>query len=490
MKDVLAIQQEQKYKGHRPTTNLAEQGKYLPKYVEREFDDFLRCGRLEHSFLRVVCGDCKHEKLVAFSCKRRGFCPSCGARRMAEGAALLVNDVLQGYLIRQWVLSLPIPLRLLLARYPSELSKVMQIIHRAISTHIVNKAGFINKQAKTGAVRLIQRFGSALYLNIHFHMLFLEGAISKNQWGRTTFTRIEAPSHNDMVELVHTISQPIAQYLEKVGLVERDMENSFLNLPVDDEDSLLQLQGASVSYRIAMGPQQGQKVFTLQTLLASNRDEYGQLANTSGFSLHAGVFADAYEPEKLERLCRYISRPAISEQRLSMTDHRKVRYELKTPYRDGTTHVFFHPIDFIGKLAALIPPLRLNLTRFFGVFAPSSNLRAQVTASQRGKNSPRLVNIEDEHSDKLYHARSMTWAQRLKRVFNIDITQCEKCQKHNVAIIACITQPDIIHKILSYLDKQGSPITGDNTRAPPVEALEKTLMFDDFQIQSDFDFGA
>jgi hypothetical protein len=133
------------------------------------------------------------------------------------------------------VLSLPIPLRLLLARYPSELSKVMQIIHRGISTHIVNKAEFTNKQAKTGAVTLIQRFGSALNLNIHFHMLFLEGAISENPWGGTTFTRIKAPSHGDMVELVHTISQRIARYLEKVGLVERDTENSFLNLPLDDE---------------------------------------------------------------------------------------------------------------------------------------------------------------------------------------------------------------------------------------------------------------
>ena len=184
---------------------------------------------------------------------------------MAESAALLVDDVLQGYPIRQWVLSLPIPLRLLLARYPNELSKAMQIIHCAISTYIVNKAGFSNKQAKSGAVTLIHRFGSALNLNIHFHMLFLEAAISENTWGETTFTRIKAPSHNDMVELVHNISHRIAQYLEKVGLVQRDMENSYLNLPIDDEDSLLKLQGASVSYRIAMGPQQGQKVFTLQT---------------------------------------------------------------------------------------------------------------------------------------------------------------------------------------------------------------------------------
>lgn len=102
---------------------------------------------------------------------------------MAESAALLADDVLQGYPIRQWVLSLPIPLRLLLARYPSELSKVMVIIYRAISTHIVSRGGFSNKHAKTGAVTIIQRFGSALNLNIHFHKLFLEGAISENPRG-------------------------------------------------------------------------------------------------------------------------------------------------------------------------------------------------------------------------------------------------------------------------------------------------------------------
>lgn len=93
----------------------------------------------------------------------------------------------------------------------------MGIIYRAISTHIVNTAGFSNKQAKTGAVTLIQRFRSALNLNIHFHMLFLEGAISENSWGGTTFTRIKAPSHKDMFTSVQAISHRIARYLEKVG---------------------------------------------------------------------------------------------------------------------------------------------------------------------------------------------------------------------------------------------------------------------------------
>ncbi|MGB2426446.1 MAG: transposase zinc-binding domain-containing protein, partial [Alteromonas sp.] len=176
---------------------IAQQSKSLPRHVNQEFDAFLQCGRLENGFLRVVCDDCKHEKLVAFSCKKRGICPSCGARRMAESAKLLVDDVLQGYPVRQWVLSLPIPLRLLLARYPKQLSKVMQIVHRAISTDIIHRAGYLKKQAKTGAVTYIQRFGSALNLNIHLHILFLEGVIINKQ-GEIKFERCKAPSHSDL----------------------------------------------------------------------------------------------------------------------------------------------------------------------------------------------------------------------------------------------------------------------------------------------------
>lgn len=202
---------------------------------------------------------------------------------MAESAKLLVDDVLQGYPV-----SLPIPLRLLLARYPKELSKVMQIIHRAISTDIINRAGYLKKQAKTGAVTYIQRFGSALNLNIHFHMLFLEGVITQTQ-GQPEFNQVKAPSHSDMERVVNTVSHRIAKYLEKAGLIQRDIDNTFLNLPIDDEDSLPQLQASSVNYRIAVSKDAGKKVFSLQTLPAKDYDNHGHLAKIAGFSLHAAT---------------------------------------------------------------------------------------------------------------------------------------------------------------------------------------------------------
>jgi ribosomal protein S27E len=95
----------------------------LPAFVIDEFRNYLRCGRLKYGFIRVKCDGCRHEHLVAFSCKRRGFCPSCGARRMIETSAHLVDHVIPDVPVRQWVLSFPWPLRLLFASRPDALSR-------------------------------------------------------------------------------------------------------------------------------------------------------------------------------------------------------------------------------------------------------------------------------------------------------------------------------------------------------------------------------
>jgi hypothetical protein len=107
--------------------------------------------------------------------------------------------------------------------------------------------------------------------------------------------------------------------------------------------------------RIALGRHAGRKAFTLQTLPATEALGDEHLAKAAGFSLHAGVWAGANDRAKLERLCRYIARPAVSNERIALTECGHVRYTLKTPYRDGTTHVYFSPLDFMARLAALVP---------------------------------------------------------------------------------------------------------------------------------------
>ncbi len=149
--------------------------------------------------------------------------------------------------------------------------------------------------------------------------------------------------------------------------------------------------------------------------------------------------------------------------------------QLKTPYNDGTTHVIFEPLDFmshilvlhpagdisranrlscrfvIAKLAALVPKPRVNLTRFHGVFAPNSKHRVEVTPAKRGKGRAHKEN-EDQTPEQ--RRQSMTWAQRLKRVFNIDVSICQKCGGE-AGVIGCIEDQAVIDKILRHLQIKG-----------------------------------
>ena len=147
-----------------------------------------------------------------------------------------------------------------------------------------------------------------------------------------------------------------------------------------------------------------------------------------------------------------------------------VRYQLKTPYRDGTTHVIFEPLDFIARLAALVPKPRVNLTRFHGVFAPNSKHRALVTPAKRGKGNKARV-ADGLQATPAERRASMTWAQRLKRVFNIDIETCRACGGA-VRVIACIEDPVVIKKILDHLKHKAETSESralPESRAPPAE---------------------
>lgn len=159
------------------------------------------------------------------------------------------------------------------------------------------------------------------------------------------------------------IAERIGRSLERAGLITRDIENAYLALDPSEEAPINGLLGASITYRIATGPREGQKVFTLQTLPAGPDVPRREVAESSGFSLHAGIAAKASQRDKLEHLARYVSRLPVATERLSLTESGLVRCALKTPYRDGTTHVIFEPEDFITRLAVLVPKPHAHLIR-------------------------------------------------------------------------------------------------------------------------------
>lgn len=123
------------------------------------------------------------------------------------------------------------------------MGKALGIVYRSIAAHLTRKAGYKNSTAHTGAVTLIQRFGSALNLNIHFHMLFLDGVYVGEASSSSRFRWVTEPTSYKLAQLTHTIARRLARHLERRGLLVRDAEHSFLALDNSDEDPMGQLRG-------------------------------------------------------------------------------------------------------------------------------------------------------------------------------------------------------------------------------------------------------
>ena len=160
----------------------------VPAFVRQEFSTCLRCGVLEFGFARIYCHECKFERLLPFSCKKRGFCGSCLARRMSETAVRLVESVIPEIPTRQWVLSLPAPLRFLVAYDAKSLNVVVKIFIQTIFSHLKHKANRPKSKLIPGAVTYIQRFGSALNLNLPLHSQFSDGVFEKLPAACSNFT--------------------------------------------------------------------------------------------------------------------------------------------------------------------------------------------------------------------------------------------------------------------------------------------------------------
>jgi hypothetical protein len=162
---------------HLPTflSVAAQAEREVPSFVRREMEAFLDCGIIERGCLRSRCRHCGYDRLVAFSCKGRGLCPSCAGRRMAETAAHLVEEVFPEVPVRQWVLTVPQPLRYLLAFDSKLLASVSKLLVDEVFGHLAQVARReldVPKGARVdcGAVVVPQRFGSALNLAPHLHV--------------------------------------------------------------------------------------------------------------------------------------------------------------------------------------------------------------------------------------------------------------------------------------------------------------------------------
>ena len=426
-----------------------------------EFYAYLQCGILAHGFVRLGCDTCPHQMLLAFSCKKRGFCPSCAGRRMAQQAAHLVEEVLPWVPTRQWVVSVPIPLRYWMAPSRERTATVHTIIRRTIAQYYVKQAvrnGATRAAVQPGSVTFLQRFGGSLNANLHYHLIFLEGVfVDRTAQGLTPrFVQADPPADAEVAEVLDKISQRIIRHLRKRGYLEADSEDVVLTGydPARDEDpELARTMAASVQQRIAFGERAGLRVRRMGSGFG-NEGEVPTLPGTrcvsvNGFSLHANTHVLAHRRDQLERLLRYTARGAVSLERLTVNADGDLLYTFTHPWSDGTTGIKLSPMELLEKLAALVPLPRQHHLRYGGCLAPHSTLRAAIIPT------PRQQGVEEPAGSTA--SPNWTWAQWLKRVFSIAMAHCPVCQQGRLRIIAAITDRSVIMKMLRHLKQAVDP---------------------------------
>ncbi|MBL4818884.1 MAG: transposase, partial [Deltaproteobacteria bacterium] len=288
----------------------------VPSFIKEEFDAFLHCGILAHGFARVYCKECRYDRLVAFSCKKRGFCGSCMARRMSSTAAHLVDSVIPVIPTRQWVLSVPSPLRYLMAYDSKALNKVINTYTSTIFGWLRKKAvqaGVTTEAcaAQPGAITFVQRFGSALNLNVHLHGQFSDGVFVKDEAGQVLFHKTPAPTLKEIRVITEKVARRMHKWLQK-----RLQETGGEDALSQDQPLLATCYTASLRYLTALGAKAGRplmRVFEGISISDGSREE----RTVAGFNLHASIAIAAEDRQGLERLLRYMGRSPLSEDRLS-----------------------------------------------------------------------------------------------------------------------------------------------------------------------------
>lgn len=375
-----------------------ERGRRLPSFVVEAFRGYLRCGRPEFGFTWLQCPGCGHDLLLAFSCKERGFCPSCGGRRMNQLAANLVDHVIPQVPVRQWVLSFPMRVRFLLARSPELRNEVLDLFLHEVTGWLREATG--ETDGNGGSVTVWQLAGSALNLNPHIHALVLDGVYVEGASGELVFRPARRPPRRVLQALVESVRARVERLLVQRGLAEDE--------PVDEEDGQLALQVASIERRAERAG---------GTPADDNPRDDPCAASSEWFDLHAGSAVSAHDRYRLERLVRYVARPPLSIKRMARREDGRIELGFHRPWSDGTTHVVFTPRVLLERLAAIVPHPRVHLVHYHGVLAPAATWRPRVVPTP----------VNDDGTVKTWKSAWIPWAELMQRVFGIDPMICGKC---------------------------------------------------------------
>jgi len=390
---------------------------YWRPHVLDVIQKYLDCGDPHLGFARVKCTGCNTEYLLPFSCKCRGFCPSCHQRRVVEFGEYLRDEVLELVPHRQWVLTIPKRLRPYFMHKRKLLAKLSLCAWDVLSDYLKTSvsASADDNKVKPGAIIAVQTFGELINFNPHLHIIASDGCYNENG----DFLSGISPNADD---LTVPFAKAVLKMLKK------------------------------------------EKVISLSIINNMSTWEH------SGFNVHCGTSVSFSDTGAVERLARYIVRAPISQERMryipkagSPSDAGRVVYEGKTTGRLET----FSPLDFLARLVTHIPNKYEQTVRYYGYYSNKSRgVRARAyanaieqaaAAAVNGPNTPGLTSAQTEDPTVIIPVSlsrkrfKKNWARLIQKVYNIDPLECPKCGER-MRIIAFIEEEAVIKKILSHLN--------------------------------------
>ena len=402
----------------------------LRREVLQAFDAYLNCGILAHGCARAYCDNCKHSALIAFSCKRRGLCPSCDTKRGLIFAEHLDQNILLALPHRHLVFTLPKRLRIYF-KFNRQLCKYLytaawgawsnylsQLLPHLPLAHM--------PQAKPGAIMALHTAGDLLHFHPHIHALALDGVIDSNG----LFTRLPQCD---------------------LALIQAEFENQIFNALLKEE------------------------LITDETVNTMRSWDH------SGFSVYSAEPIEATDHDARLFVARYLKKSPIALDRLSIDESApEPKIVCKRKLDDSEETRSFSPLEFLAELSTHIPNSWEQTTRFYGVYAARTRplLEKADLMLQAGTEIPQEP---PEPSPELIESTPSTpvskyWAHWIKKVYEVDPLQCPKCGS-NMRIVALIHDPKEIKKLTTHL---GIP----QYRAPPplkTPSLERRIIPDSVQ---------
>jgi hypothetical protein len=404
----------------------------VPLHVERQLRAYLDCGILARGFARLLCPGCGFQRLVAFSCKTR-VCPSCGARRMEDLADHLVRCVFPTVPVRQWVLSLPHRVRVQAARDHGLASRLLGLLAGAVLGWLratARQRGVADPLA--GSITAVQRFGSALDLNLHFHMLVPDGVFTVAGEGPARFVALGRPTEQDLRSILKRIVE--GAVAGAGGEETRGSQGAVSGLSREERRDR-----------------------------SRGRRERSVL---DGFSLEASVRVHQNDRAGLERLCRYAVRPPLALHRLARAPDGRLAYRMKR--RRGRSRVLvLTPDELLSRFARLVPPPRAHGIRYHGVFAPNSSMRSRIVPGPDRTPVAPAPGPAPPASPPPARRHRVPWAELLRKVFGVDALACPGCEGR-LRLVALIASGAVADRILAHLEHLGlDPAAAEARRTPP-----------------------